>query len=280
MGAAERDSPGGWQFDDIQAQREEVLDEDNAALVVLKVTSLLPGGWSLPVGATGVQERLLESTQEKLFELSPEIQLDESFARALHDRLSQLGAARAAARKLIGMTRGRFPIEWGEDILFLTKLHSGEARGAANLLRLEAALASQEGDADQALADVRGLIGTARSVGDEPLLISVLIRLACDAQAVAALERALAQGQPPSTELKAVQTLLEKEAAEPLLTRALRGERAGLHKVLLALRTRGTSLADLFDLGGPSPTGGVQRKLLVASGPTLAGARIRECCSS
>jgi hypothetical protein len=258
MTDAERDSPGGWQLDDIEARREPIADEDNAALVVLKVKSLLPANWG---AAT-------ESMHARLVDLPPEVALNESLLRALRDNLAQAEPARVEARKLIGMTRGRFPIDW-DEIIFNTKLHSQEARAAANLLRYEAALASQEAHADAALARVRGLVGTARSVGDEPFLLSALIRLACDAQAVDALERTLAQGEPSAAELKAVQVLLEQEAAEPMLVRALRGERAGLQKMLLSLRSRGTSIADLLDQSTASRSAGIERKLLVASGPTL-----------
>src|SRR5439155_24071289 len=100
--------------------------------------------------------------------------------------------------------------------------------------RNEATLASQEGDADRAAGLVRGMLGAARSVGDEPMLISALVRLTCDAQAGEALERVLAQGEPSTHELEAVQVLLEKEASEPLFLQAVRGERAIKHRLLLS----------------------------------------------
>src|SRR5258707_808342 len=75
--------------------------------------------------------------------------------------LAQAEPARAEARKLIGMTRGRFPVEWGNSY-FDVKLQTQDARSAANLLRHEAFVASQEGNASAAVAFVRGLIGTAR----------------------------------------------------------------------------------------------------------------------
>ncbi len=120
---------------------------------------------------------------------------------------------------------------------------------AANLLHYEAMLASQDGDTDRALALVRGMLGAARAVGDEPTLISALVRIACDAQAVQVLERTLAQGEPSRHELEAVQSLLEKEAIEPTFLQAVRGERAGMHQMLLSMRHGGTSLSDLEGIG-------------------------------
>jgi hypothetical protein len=268
MAAAERDSPGGWQLEELEAAREPVPENDNAALVALKVKELLPPGWPLPDGSVS-PSGLDQSQYDRLLDLAPEVQLDGPLAGALRASLGRVETARAEAHKLIGMSRGRFPINWADNV-FATSLQSQDVRPAARLLRLEAALASQDADADRALACVRGLAATARAIGDEPFLISVLCRVACDAQTVAALERALAQGEPSTAELVKVQALLEQEAAEPLLTRALRGERAGLDRTLLALRDRRLTLAQLLDQGTVKSSAGIQRKLLDASGPTLA----------
>jgi hypothetical protein len=189
------------------------------------------------------------------------VQLDAALVRDLRASLAQVKAARGVARKLIGMSRGRFP-NVGHYNRFL---NSREGRSAATLLGYEAALASQDGDADAALDFVRGQIGAACSVGDEPYVLPALFRLGCDAQAVAALERTLAQGEPSARALEEVQALLQKEASDPLLARVVRGERAALHEELLSIRHGATSLA--WYAGA---TGGVDRVLLDAWGPTLA----------
>jgi hypothetical protein len=274
MAEADRDCPGGWQLDNLDARREQIPDEENAALVAMKVKSLLPADWPLPLdpsgGAEGEDKEVAAADElgrawaEKLYERPPEVQLSAALLRKLRASLEQVGPARVEARKLIGMTRGRFPLEW-QDNVWEMKLQSQDARSAANLLRYEATLASQDGDADGAVALVRGLVGAARSVGDEPFLISFLIRFAADAQAVDALERALAQGEPSARELEAVQALVEREAAEPLLVQATRGERAGLHHMVLALR-RGT--VSLSQLAGGTP--GTVDTVADLAGPTLA----------
>jgi hypothetical protein len=264
MAEADRESTGGWQLEDVEARREQVPDAENAALIVLKVKKLLPEPWPAdPEDAANSVQPWIEQFRN----LPPEVQLPAAQLRWVRANLAQVEPARAEARKLIGMTRGRFPLVWGESP-WETKLHSPAARDAAVLLRFEAALASQDGAADNAVALVRGLFGAARSVGDEPTLISSLIRLACDAQAVAALERALAQGEPSLRELEAVQALLEKEAVDagaPMFTQAMRGERAGMHKTLLNLRDRADSLATIT-----GSKGGVETTVTNIVGPTLA----------
>jgi hypothetical protein len=255
---ADHESPSGWQLADIDARREQVPDEENAAFVVMKVKSLLPANWAIQTNSTNA------GTQQSWLELSPEVQLDQDMVAGLRTSLAQVEPARAEARKLIGMTRGRFPLEWADDI-FMTTFQSQDARSAANLLGYEAALAAQDGNADAAVDVVRALVGSARSIGDEPTLVSTLSRLACDAHAVAALERALAQGEPSLWHLEAVQALLEKEATEPLFVQGVRGERAGLHKMLLSLRHGDTTLSRLA-----GATGAVEKKVMDLASPTLA----------
>src|SRR5205807_6489893 len=107
--------------------------------------------------------------------------------------------------------------------------------------------------ADQASEATRGILVAGRSVGDEPLFISMLIRVACDAVAVQALERVLAQGEPSAAELKKMQELLEAEAAEPLLLTAARGERAEMHELMKALKSGDVKLTTIAG-GGGGPT--------------------------
>jgi hypothetical protein len=273
MAEADRDSPGGWQLDDIDAHREQIPDDENAALVVLNVKSLLPAGWPIKMVATEPAQpedgnatgapATPRDWEKELSELPPEVQLDEDLLQDLRETLGRAQAARAEAHKLVGMTRGRFPLVWDEN-LFLTKLNSPEARTATNLLRYDAALASQNGDADRAVALVRGMVGSARSVGDEPFLISSMIRLGCDAQAVSALERVLGQGEPSPQALEAVQELLHKEAAESLFLQSVRGERASTHQMLLSWRHGGPGLTMMAGAAG-----GVERQVLEFTGPTL-----------
>src|SRR5260370_5753449 len=48
MAEADRDCPGGWQLKALEAGREEIPDEENAALVAMKVKRLLPENWPMP----------------------------------------------------------------------------------------------------------------------------------------------------------------------------------------------------------------------------------------
>jgi hypothetical protein len=156
MAEADHQSPEGWRLEDIEARREQIPDEENAALLVLKVPALLPTLWPITVELSqpeGTQEKedvagaSAPSWDERLSLWPPEVQLDAVLLRDLRASLAEVKAARGVARKLIGMTRGRFP-NVGHYNLFL---NSRDVRSAATLLGYEAALAVQDGDADAAL---------------------------------------------------------------------------------------------------------------------------------
>jgi hypothetical protein len=264
--------PGGWRLSEIDAHRKVLADEDNAAEVVMAIKSNLPTPWppARPAPADAAdgaappvppgQQVYIEND---LADLPPDVQLDEALLRDLRDSFKGTEKALAEARKLPAFRDGRYPLTWSKDIIS-TLINSQDARAAANLMRLQAVLLAQEGKADQALEATRGVLVAGRSVGDEPLMISMLIRVACTAIAISSLERVLAQGEPSADELKKMQELLEAEAAEPLLLNATRGERASMHQLMIVLKTReikpsvavgpggnqGFNFA--FDLAGPT----------------------------
>src|SRR5262249_21094312 len=128
-----------------------------------------------------------------------------------------------------------------------------------------AALLAQEGKPDAALEATRGILVSGRSVGDEPMLISALIRIACYTMAVQTLERVLAQGEPSPDELKKTQELLEAEAAEPLLLNAARGERASLHELMKRMKSGEVKLSTVAGPGG----GSAENAVADVAGPTL-----------
>ena len=114
-----------------------------------------------------------------------------------------------------------------------TTIDSQDARAGANLLHEEARLLAQEGQGRPGPGgDGRGILVSGCAVGDEPLIISQLIRMACQAVAVQTLERVLAQGEPSAGELKKMHELLEEGGGRARCWFiAARGERALEHEV-------------------------------------------------
>src|SRR5204862_376570 len=90
----------------------------------------------------------------------------------------------------------------------------GEIR---ELLAWDAAWRAHALDSDGALESCRALLNACRSVGDEPFLVSQLVRYAGNSMLAAALERVLAQGEPSEAALKDMQQALAAEIATPRL---------------------------------------------------------------
>src|SRR5262249_34302173 len=122
------------------------------------------------------------------------------------------------------------------------------------LLRYDTLLRAQDADIPGALDSCHAGLNTARIIGDEPFLISQLVRIACGTVALRELERVLAQAQPSEGSLAHLQRALEMEAAEPLLLHGLRGERGGMDGLMELIEAgdyKVSQLRGLFSTGGP-----------------------------
>jgi hypothetical protein len=266
----DRLEPDGWTIDKIEERRKVVPEEENAALVVQAVKSKLPINWPPPrqaqPGDDGAPPPAPGMAQEWVMsvvsDLPPPVLLDDALLRDLRDNLKAAAenGALAEANKLPALRDGRFPITYSREFIS-TLINSQDARSGASVLQHEAILLAQEGKSDKAVEATRGIVVSGRAVGDEPLLISQLIRFACQAIAVNTLERVLALGEPSPDELKKMQELLELEASEQLLVTGMRGERAGEHELMLALKSGNAKLSTVAGGSG----GGAAADLVGAS---------------
>jgi hypothetical protein len=219
-----------WRLDQLEAKRKPVPDDQNGALVVLAAERLISAEWDKqPLG-------------KELQDQPPAHQLGAELTRSLRAELDKVKPALAEARKLKDLPDGRYPIAWTKEIWghgghgsFMTP-NVQKPRRVVALLHQDVFLRAQEGDVDAALASCRGIVNAARSLGDEPALLTQMTRLSCTTAALRNIERTLAQGQPSEAALTALQSLLEDEAAQPLLLIGLRGERATWYVFLDAVR--------------------------------------------
>jgi hypothetical protein len=250
LAEADRLDPG-WELDQLEARRRTVPDEENSALRIRILGGTLPDHWDD------------QPCYQELSDSPPPVQLGERQMEGLRADLGQRTHPLEQARNLADLSHGRYPITWAPDFLSTLTPHLAEARKVTNLLVYDAALRAQDGDADGALDSGRAALSAARSIGDEPLLLSQVQRVGRRAVAVQSMQRTLAQGQPSDKALAAAQKLLEEEAEEPLLLIALRGERAGDHMLLTNVESgnyAGTAAATA--LASRSLQGAVDRFLL------------------
>jgi len=231
----------GWRYRDLEAKREAVNDADNSALKVLAVRKSMAARWPIPQqvyfgpGRLVFESSLDMDLEGEINRLPPEIQLSADQIQVLNDIMKYSPRALKNARALAQFSRGRYPIEYPRNPRDQTP-DSSEANYVALLLWADAMLAAQQKKTDQALTSSLAILNTARSIGDEPVTKSQQRRLSMDRLAVRTLERALAQGQAKSDDLKSMQKLIEEEASEPLLLHALRAERAGAAAYINAIQ--------------------------------------------
>jgi hypothetical protein len=245
----------GWRLEELEAKRPPLRDEENAALCVLKVKRLLPSPWPTPRPTGPSPKNASPGTSntrtilDDLGTLAPELQLTAGQIGELREDLAIAAAARIEARKLEGLCRGRYAFVWPLT-LFPPVFPGQDARATIRVLRMDAALRAQEGNADGAMASTRGILNAGRSIGREPDTICQLSRLACQTAAVETLERTLGQGEPSPSMLEALQAALQEEAAEPLRLISLRGERARMHRMFEAVRSGEIDAAQVVAVNG------------------------------
>lgn len=218
-----------WRFEDILADRKPIADEDNPAIVVGKVTALLRQG----------KFDAHEKNWERLDDLPSARRLNDPQIAVLREALTKHAEAVELGRTLKDFeSEGRFALTIDPDFIGILVEPVQRCRDVVCLLQGDAMLRAEDGDVVGALQSCRALLGAARAVGEEPFLIAALIRFAGEHRLVNALERTLAQGEPPVRELKDLQELVAKEIDATFFLQAMRGER-GLSDAWLGALRRG-----------------------------------------
>lgn len=215
IGEADRLDPG-WRLEELEARRKRIPDDQNAALQVGKVHAALPANL-----------RIANWSFDCLPDLSePQVKLQSDQALRLREGLKQVQAALPAARKLADMPEGRYSVQTTAAVINTRLPGLDPLRDTIRILQADVFSLAQDRDGDASLHSCRALINCARSVGDEPYLVSQLVRIAGRSTGLGLVVRVLAQTEPSERALSQVQELLAREDAEPVFLYALRGERA------------------------------------------------------
>jgi ABC-type transport system involved in multi-copper enzyme maturation permease subunit len=254
----------GWRWEDLEAKRQVIPDEENSGLLLTRwhKTSPFRDGYANWPGPEF----------EQLFQVDPEpqFQLNEAQTKFLIQLLAKVPQPLDEARKLADMPRGRHPLVMSKDDFWPLLDSTQKTREMANFLGYDVWLRAQQGDIDGALASCRGILNAERSIGDEPTLISMLVRVAIRAIAIRKIERTLAQGEASEEALKTLQVLLELEEAEVLLLNAMRGERSLSDRILRAMEKKGNSLSSMeaiFGAGGGGQSAALEQLRMFFSSP-------------
>jgi len=228
IAATDRIDPG-WRLGDLMAARETVPDDENAALIVARVVAMLPEYWRAPsasqLGRTWPPSEVGQALG-RLASLKAAVRMDDATADVVRDELAAHADAVDLARTVAGYDRGRHEVEIPPNLFDIHTRETYEARAVGRLLAADAAIRAQDGDVDGALESCRAILGVGRSIGDEPNMLSTLVRVAVVGDATDAARRALAQGEPSDEALAALQAALLRESPHALLVQGLRSERA------------------------------------------------------
>ncbi|HUR54773.1 MAG TPA: hypothetical protein VMZ71_11620, partial [Gemmataceae bacterium] len=125
--------------------------------------------------------------------------------------------------------------------------HVQKARHIAALLQYDALLAAANGDTDTAIRDARVIVHLAKSIGEEPTLISQLVRIACGRIAAHTVIQAFAWGEP-RIGMAELQAEMWAEAEVPKLLHGLLGERASIHKMFDNIENGRLSIDEVFKM--------------------------------
>jgi hypothetical protein len=142
--------------------------------------------------------------------------------------LQPLAPAEAELRKAAALQSGWYSIRWSPDTFYtgVNVNHVQEVRQVATYLRFAATLHSEDEEHDDAVRSSLMIVALARSFGEEPTLISSLVRMAIRSVAVISLEECLARGTVSDSLLAEAQKQLAAEAKHNVFLYGMRGERA------------------------------------------------------
>ncbi|MBA7694982.1 hypothetical protein ES703_103599 [subsurface metagenome] len=118
----------------------------------------------------------------------------------------------------------RYPVDLSKGFAVLLPDLS-DIRTGAKLLQLEAALHADNAEAELAARSITSSFGLARSLSKEPILVSQLVRIACQALAVSALEHAINKTEFTDEQLVNLSRTLANAEDLSGMTRAFAGER-------------------------------------------------------
>jgi hypothetical protein len=231
-----------WRWEEIEARRVAVPEEQNSARFVSAAADLLPHNWplrsALPRPESGEPDRFDPMNlpwHEQVSETALNFRLEDEAAAGLEAELKALAPALEAARPLTETpTVGRFPCTPELVLLGSGRQCLTQVRLTATLQMYDACRCAHEGDGAGALAACRGVLAAGRALGDEPLPVSQHLRTESHILAGRTVERVLGQGAAPTEALRATQELFAQEEADSrgLLFQATRGQRALLFHLL------------------------------------------------
>ena len=144
------------------------------------------------------------------------------------------------------MEHSRYPVDFSQGFNALMP-HLSDIRKGAQMLLLEVVLHAENAEPQLAVDSVTAIVGIARSLEKEPMLISQLVRIACQALGASTIERLINRAELGDKQLMQIErSLINTEKSDGMI-RAFAGERCIVGSLL-----QDFSSQDISMYGGPS----------------------------
>jgi hypothetical protein len=227
----------GWRLEDLEAARRVVPDDHNSALIVLEAHRKLPAEW-------------YSEAVDELAKTPPPSNLPDTVLKQVRGELQTVQQAAVAARKLIDYPEGRFAIAYSPDAITTNIEHVQITRTIMTILNLDVHASLADDQIGTAFRSVLAMLNAGRAVGDEPIMMTQLVRMQVQLQSVWCMERVLGHGELGETELKAAQEAMDVEASQRLFLIGMRGSRAAGHRLFWWLADEAPSISTAVDTLG------------------------------
>lgn len=228
-----------WTWERLSAKRAQPPAGQNSADLIPRIKKLSHEDWGKELAKEEWKPRL---------EVPPNVRYPPAVTEQACRDLAASAEAVNLARTLKDLPHGRRDIHLKPNVLDTLLQDTQDTRHAGDVLRWDVVVAVKDRDDRRAVDDLHALLNAARSIGDEPFLISQLVRMAVRTVAVRSTEWLLAQvtDAPGLAELQAA---LAADAEEPLLLYGVRGDRAAFDKLFANLDSGETTPAQAIDAG-------------------------------
>jgi len=239
----------GWKLEAVMEARKkaEPPPAENAATAILAIADDLPDDWKRWRNSDDATKWWGGRPNNHFPHQDATDTAREHAADTLH--------VRTQAIKLRDKRAGAFPITIAADPFATLLPHMDKSRQVLSLLQYDAYLAVLDKNPNRGISAARGALAVSRAIGDEPFLVSQLVRIACATLAAQTAIQVLAWAEPTEG-LAELQAELLAEAEVPFFLIGMRGERAVIDRTFRGLTDGATSPESWFrlmDVGNPGP---------------------------
>jgi hypothetical protein len=213
----------GWRYEDLFAKSLQLKDENNSAVQILTVPSLVPQAVALKL-----QDQKAKNLLRKF---GPQDQLPTGWRAALQSEPEAVAAAMRAAH----MPDGRMPVAPPPGFASKSFSRALEIQKVVDcVLFPQLVVQVADGDSDGALESARAILFASRPLHSSPIFLDNLVGTTCRYFAAKGIERILAYSEPTPQALDSLLRALQPDAQRSVFLESFRCERAILEEIVRA----------------------------------------------